>query len=82
MNAKLREVLSDLESNAKKGRDTAYEMASDVSFLLESYKKQRQGYLNEVSSVQQQIHYINSDVDLAMIDITTDCINQCRTGRF
>ena len=74
--------MSDLESNAKKGRDTASEMASDVSDLLDSYKKQRQGYLDEMSSVQQQIHYINSDLDLATIDVTTDCISQCRTSRF
>ena len=57
-------------------------MASDVNALLDSYKKQRQGYLDDIFSLQQQIHYINSDVDLAMIDITSDCINQCRTGRF
>ena len=73
--------MSDLEHHAKKGRDTANEVASDVNDLLDSYKKQRQSYLNEISSAKQQIHYINSDVDLAMIDITTDCINQCKTGR-
>ena len=57
-------------------------MAIDVNDLLDSYKKQRRGYLDEILSVQQQIHYINSNVDLAMIGITADCISQCRTGRF
>ena len=56
-------------------------MANDVASLLDTYKQKRQGYLNEISSVVDQIHNINSDVDLALIDITTDCINQCKTGK-
>ena len=56
-------------------------MASDVASLLESYKQKRQGYINEMSSVVDQIHNINKDVDLALIDISTDCINQCKTGK-
>ena len=56
-------------------------MANDVASLLDSYKDKRQGYLNEMSSVVDQIHNINKDVDLALIDITTDCINECKTGK-
>ena len=82
INAKLRDVLSDLERNANKGRDTANEMSSDVNDLLDSYKKQYQGYLDEIPSAQQRIHYIKSDVGLAMIDVKTDCINRCKTCRF
>ena len=56
-------------------------MANDVASLLDTYKQKRRGYLNEMSSVVDQIHNINKDVDLALIDITTDCINQCKTGK-
>ena len=55
-------------------------MANNVQELLESYTQRSQGYLNEMSSVEDQIHNINRDVDLAMIDISADCINQCKTG--
>ena len=80
MNGKLREVLGDIKNHAKKGRDAAREMANSVEELLNSYKERSQGYLNEMSSVKDQIHNINSNVDLAMIDISTDCIDQCKTG--
>ena len=55
-------------------------MANNVRELLDAYKERSQGYLNEMSSVQDQIHNINRDVDLAMIDISTDCVDQCKTG--
>jgi len=79
VNGKLREVLGDIKNHAKKGRDAAREMANSVEELLNSYKERSQGYLNEMSSVKDQIHNINSNVDLAMIDISTDCIDQCKT---
>ena len=80
VNIKLREVLEDIKNQAKKGRDAAKEMADNVKELLESYTQRSQGYQNEMASVEDQIHNINRDVDLAMIDISTDCINQCKTG--
>ena len=80
VNSKLREVLEDIKNQAKKGRDAAKEMVNNVKELLQSYTQRSQGYLNEMSSVQDQIHNINRDVDLAMIDISTDCIDQCKTG--
>ena len=76
----MREVLEDVKKDAKKGRDAANERANDVASLLDSYKQTRQGYLNEMSSAVDQIHNINSDVDLALIDISTDCIDKCKTG--
>ena len=79
-NSELREVLEDIKNQAKKGRDTAKEIANDVKELLESYTQRSQGYLNEMSSVRDQIHNINRDVDLAMNDISTDCIDHCKTG--
>ena len=66
--------------NAKKGRDAANVVASDVCELLNSYQEQYQGYLHKMTSLQQEIHNSNSDVDLSMIDITADCIDQCKTG--
>ena len=54
---------------------------NDVREQLDSYKAKRERYLNEMKSVEDQIHNINSDVDLAMIDISTDCIDQCKTGQ-
>ena len=54
----------------------------DVNEELDSYKAKRERYLNEMKSVQEQIHNINRDVNLAMIDISTDCIDQCKTGLY
>ena len=80
MNKNFRDVLDYIKKQAKKGRDAAKEVVNDVREELDSYKKQRQGHLNEMKSVEEQIHNINSDVDLAMIDISRDCIDQCKTG--
>ena len=33
-------------------------------------------------SVVDQIHNINNNVDLVLIDISTDCIDQCKTGKW
>ena len=76
----MREVLVDLEKDAEKGRDSAKEVANDVEEILDSYKRQQKGYLDEMDSIQQQIMNINNGVDLSMIDITTDCIDECKTG--
>ena len=78
----MRNVLQNIKRHAKKGRASAKETADDIKDLLDSYKQQRQGYLDEMASVEEQIHNINRNVDLAMIDISADCINQCKTGKW
>ena len=75
----MREVLEDLNSQAKNGRDAAKEMSNNVKELLQSYTQRIQAYLNEMSSVEDQIHNINRGVDLVMVGISTDCIDQCKT---
>ena len=81
VNEKLREVLEDIKNHAKKGRETAQEKVDDIRELLDSYEQRREGYSNEMSSVEDQIHNVNGNVDLAIIDISADCISQCKTGK-
>ena len=75
-------MLKNIKRHAKKGRASAKATADDIKDLLDSYKQQRQSHLNEMTSIEDQIHNINGKVDLAMIDISADCINQCKTGKW
>ena len=73
-------MLSDIKDNSQKGKDTASDKAEEMRMLLEAFAKRRDAYEADLDSIQTQIHNINTNVDLAMIDISTDCISQCKTG--
>ena len=52
----------------------------DAKGLLDSHKERYQGHVDEMSSIEDQIHNINSEFDIAVMDISADCIDQCKTG--
>ena len=67
-------------NNAKKGRDASVKNVKDAKELLAFHKERYQGHVDEMSAIEDQIHNINSAFDLAIIDISADCIDLCKTG--
>ena len=80
MNNNLREALADVKAQATKGKETAAKKLGETALLLREYTTQHEGHTAEMQRVQKQIQTINSDVDMAVLDISTDCIDKCKTG--
>ena len=82
MNNNLREALADVKAQATKGKESAAKKLEETTLLLKEYTTQHEGHTAEMQRVQEQIQTINSDVDMAVLDISTDCIDKCKTGLY
>ena len=78
----LRNALSDAKTQASTGKEKAATKLSETTQLLEHYRTERQRHQDEMASAQNQIQTINSQIDASVLDISTDCIDTCRTGMF
>lgn len=75
-------MLTDIKTQAQNGRNNAARTADEVKRFLGSYESKRGGYTTEMDSLIKQIRFINSEVDMRVLEISTDCISKCKTGSF
>eukprot|EP00112_Aurelia_sp_Birch-Aquarium-sp1_P001545 Seg1167.1 transcript_id=Seg1167.1/GoldUCD/mRNA.D3Y31 product="hypothetical protein" protein_id=Seg1167.1/GoldUCD/D3Y31 len=75
----LRSALSDAKTQASAGKAKAATKLSETEELLEHYKAEQKRHQDEMANAQNQIQIINSQIDTSVLDISTDCIDTCRT---
>ena len=80
-NSSVQEALSDFKVQASKGKTKASEMVAETQQLLDRYKAEETSHRDEMLRVRNQIQKIDSHIDASIMDISTNCIDKCRTGK-
>ena len=78
----LHEALADVKAQAVKGKERAVKVFFETEKLLERYETEEAGHNKEMQRIRDQIQVLNSKIDISILDVSTDCIDKCRTGAF
>ena len=69
-----------MKAQVVKGKETAVKVLSETEKLLKRYETEEAGHNKEMQRIRDQIQMLNSKIDISILDVSTDCIDKCRTG--
>ena len=77
----MREALEGIQTDIVKGSEDAAKVLKDIEQDYEAHKQRKANFEAEMNSVHKEVQQRNTDIDTAIFDISTNCIDKCKTGK-
>ncbi len=75
-----RDALGEIKEQMRKGKESATGVYSDVLEQYNNHVERKLQHEAEMERVQAEIFEANQNVDQDILDISTNCIDKCKTG--
>ena len=80
VNSQFRKAVSGVQDASAAGKKKADRVVQETTTLLTQTEAEQKGYTTNMGNLLEQIRGINSNIDNSVLDISTDCLDKCKTG--
>eukprot|EP00794_Sanderia_malayensis_P013020 gene13020-14360_t len=77
----LKAAIDKLSVDVEAAKSKAANERQDIEQLLNDYTTQQADYEKRMELIEQEIRTKEQNIDAAVLDISTDCVLKCKTGK-